>query len=40
LEQEKPYCSISAERGLAPKWVPIWLYEGRLHIAYWQTLLV
>ena len=30
---------IYAERGLARKRVAIWLYEGRLHIEYQQTLL-
>jgi hypothetical protein len=30
---------IYAERGLARQRVSIWLYEGRLHIAYREALL-
>jgi hypothetical protein len=30
---------IYAERGLARKRVAVWIYEGRLHIEYQQTLL-
>lgn len=30
---------IYAERGLARQRVSVWLYEGRLHIAYQQTML-
>jgi hypothetical protein len=30
---------IYAERGLARQRVSVWLYEGRLHIEEWQTLL-
>lgn len=30
---------IYAHRGLARERVAVWIYEGRLHIEYWQTLL-
>jgi hypothetical protein len=30
---------IYAERGLARQRVSVWLYEGRLHIEYQQTML-